>query len=68
MPKSKALVKAAEHSIKVAADVQRGIAAYAKGDPATIVAVAAAAGIAAIGVGLGAGAYYGAKALFDRKE
>ena len=48
MSKAIQLKKAAENSIKVAVQVQKGIAVHAKGDVATIVAVGAAAGIACI--------------------
>jgi hypothetical protein len=55
-----------KHAIKVAADVAKGIAAHAKGHPATILAVGAAAGIAAIGLGLGHGANQGGRYIKNR--
>jgi len=45
--------------IKVAAEVGKGIAVHAKGNPAQVVAVGAAAGIAVICVGIGYGGYVG---------
>lgn len=63
MSKAIQLKRAAEQTIKVAVDAQRGIAVQARGNPATIVAYGATAGIVFISVGVAAGAYYGVKAL-----
>ena len=52
--------------IKVAADVGKGIAVHAKGNPAQVVAVGAAAGIAVICVAIGYGTYVGITKVIKR--
>jgi hypothetical protein len=66
MANAGSIQRVGQQSIKVAVDVSKGIMVHARGNPATIVSVAAAAGIAFVAAGVGAGAYYGGKAVYEK--